>query len=132
MASYLHRTTADLPPQIGVLVAADAAGEAAREVAMHAAAMAPRYLDRDSVPAEVVTEERRIAEEKSREEGKPEQALPKIVEGRVNAFFKDYVLLEQPSRRTAPRAQAVALRGGCDRHRLRPVQGGVPDHRRMP
>jgi len=95
VASYLHRTSPDLPPQIGVLVATDGPSEIAKDVAMHAAAMAPGYLTRDAVPADVVASERRIAEEKSREEGKPEQALPRIVEGRVDAFFKDNVLLEQ-------------------------------------
>ena len=95
VASYLHRTSPDLPPQIGVLVATDAVNDVARDVAMHAAAMSPSYLTRDEVPAEVVETERRVAEEKSREEGKPEAALPRIVEGRVDAFFKDNVLLEQ-------------------------------------
>ena len=95
VASYLHRTSPDLPPQIGVLVATDGVGEVAKDVAMHIAAMAPVYLTRDEVPADVVASERRIAEETAREEGKPEQALPRIVEGRVNGFFKDSVLLEQ-------------------------------------
>jgi elongation factor Ts len=95
VASYLHRTSPDLPPQIGVLVGVDGDNEVARDIAMHAAAMRPGYLTRDAVPAEIVETERRVAEEKSREEGKPEQALPKIVEGRVDAFFKDNVLLEQ-------------------------------------
>ena len=77
---------------------ADEAGEAdARGVAMQIAAMRPKYLNRDEVPADVVATERRIAEETAREEGKPEAALAKIVEGRVNAFFKDFVLLEQAS-----------------------------------
>ncbi|MGZ4626219.1 MAG: translation elongation factor Ts [Kineosporiaceae bacterium] len=97
VASYLHRTSPDLPPQIGVLVATDTDAEGvAKDVAMHIAAMSPTYLTRDDVPAEVVASERRIAEETAREEGKPEQALPRIVEGRVNGFFKDNVLLEQP------------------------------------
>ena len=95
VASYLHRTSPDLPPQIGVLVATDAENDVARDIAMHAAAMSPAYLTREEVPAEVVETERRVAEEKSREEGKPEAALPRIVEGRVDAFFKDNVLLEQ-------------------------------------
>ncbi len=95
VASYLHRTSPDLPPQIGVLVGVDGDNDVARDIAMHAAAMRPGYLTRDAVPAEIVETERRVAEEKSREEGKPEQALPKIVEGRVDAFFKDNVLLEQ-------------------------------------
>jgi elongation factor Ts len=95
VASYLHRTSPDLPPQIGVLVATDAPQDVAKDVAMHIAAMAPSYLSREEVPADVVASERRIAEETAREEGKPEQALPRIVEGRVNGFFKDNVLLEQ-------------------------------------
>jgi elongation factor Ts len=96
VASYLHRTSPDLPPQIGVLLATDSDNGVAKDVAMHIAAMQPAYLTRDDVPADVVASERRIAEETAREEGKPEQALPRIVEGRVNGFFKDSVLLEQP------------------------------------
>lgn len=95
VASYLHRTSPDLPPQIGVLLATDGATDVARDVAMHIAAMAPSYLTRDAVPEDVVASERRIAEETAREEGKPEQALPRIVDGRVNGFFKDNVLEEQ-------------------------------------
>src|SRR5664279_1471033 len=95
VASYLHRTSPDLPPQIGVLVATDAPADVAKDVAMHIAAMSPTYLTREAVPEEVVASERRIAEETAREEGKPEQALARIVEGRVNGFFKDSVLLEQ-------------------------------------
>ncbi|WBB70419.1 translation elongation factor Ts [Micromonospora sp. WMMD812] len=101
-AVYLHRKAQDLPPAVGVLVQyagkTDEAGDAdARGVAMQIAAMRPKYLSRDEVPAEVVESERRIAEQTAREENKPEAALPKIVEGRVNAFFKDYVLIEQAS-----------------------------------
>jgi elongation factor Ts len=102
VAVYLHRKSQDLPPQVGVLVEyagkADEAGDAdARGVAMQIAAMRPKYLTRDQVPAETVESERRIAEQTAREEGKPENAIPKIVDGRVNAFFKDFVLLEQAS-----------------------------------
>ncbi|MFS0705112.1 translation elongation factor Ts [Cellulomonas sp. 179-A 9B4 NHS] len=93
---YLHKVNKDLPPQVGVLVATDAAGAAvARDVATHIAAFSPSYLTRDEVPADVVENERRIAEETARNEGKPEGALPKIVEGRLNGFFKDSVLLDQ-------------------------------------
>jgi len=95
VASYLHRTNPDLPPQIGVLVATDGTAPVARDVAMHVAASEPLYLDRATVPEDVVATERRIAEETAREEGKPEQALPKIVEARVDGFFKANVLLEQ-------------------------------------
>ena len=98
LAVYLHRKNPDLPPQVGVLVAYTGGDEAAaRGVAMQIAAMRPKYLTRDEVPADVVEAERRIAEQTAREEGKPEQALPKIVEGRVNGYFKDFVLLEQSS-----------------------------------
>ncbi|WP_406067163.1 translation elongation factor Ts [Micromonospora sp. NBC_01638] len=101
-AVYLHRKAQDLPPAVGVLVSytgkTDEAGDAdARGVAMQIAAMRPKYLTRDEVPAEVVESERRIAEQTAREENKPEAALPKIIEGRVNSFFKDYVLIEQSS-----------------------------------
>jgi len=95
---YLHRRASDLPPQVGVLVEYDGADDtAARAAAMQIAAMRPQYLTRDEVPAETVANERRIAEATAKEEGKPAQALPKIIEGRVNAFFKDVVLLDQPS-----------------------------------
>jgi len=101
---YLHRKSQDLPPAVGVLVqytaskAGDEASDSdARGVAMQIAAMRPKFLTRDEVPAETVDAERRVAEQTAREENKPEAAMPKIIEGRVNAFFKDYVLLEQPS-----------------------------------
>jgi elongation factor Ts len=102
VAVYLHRKSQDLPPAVGVLVEyagkSDEAGDAdARGVAMQIAAMRPKYLTREEVSADVVESERRIAEQTAREEGKPEAALTKIVEGRVNAFFKDFVLLEQAS-----------------------------------
>lgn len=98
--AYLHKTSKDLPAQVGVLVAVDGEGEqafeAAHDVAVHTAALAPTYLTRDDVPAEKVEDERRIADETARAEGKPEQALPKIVEGRMNGFFKENVLVDQP------------------------------------
>ena len=96
--TYLHKRAADLPPAVGVLV--EYSGDdnhAAHAVALQIAALKPRYLTREDVPEDVVANERRIAEETSRAEGKPEQALPKIVDGRLNGFFKDVVLLEQPS-----------------------------------
>jgi elongation factor Ts len=98
VAAYMHKRAADLPAQVGVLVEFEGDNlEAARGAAMQAAAMRPLYTTRDEVPAETVENEKRIAEATAREEGKPEQALPKIVEGRVNGFFKEVVLLEQPS-----------------------------------
>ncbi|MER5439980.1 translation elongation factor Ts [Streptomyces sp. NPDC002790] len=97
VASYMHRTMPDLPPQIGVLVELDKAdAELAKGIAQHIAAFAPKYLTREDVPAEIVESERRVAEETTRAEGKPEAALPKIVEGRVNGFFKEATLLGQP------------------------------------
>lgn len=98
VVSYMHKRAADLPPAIGVLVEytgdnADAARGAAKQVA----AMRPKYLTRDEVPGDIVAHEREIAEATSREEGKPEQAIAKITEGRLNGFFKEVVLLEQPS-----------------------------------
>ncbi|MFI5754139.1 translation elongation factor Ts [Streptomyces sp. NPDC051569] len=96
VAAYMHRTMPDLPPQVGVLVQLDKEdAQVAKDVAQHIAAFAPTYLNRDEVPAETVENERRVAEATSREEGKPEAALPKIVEGRVNGFFKDVVVLDQ-------------------------------------
>jgi elongation factor Ts len=96
VASYLHRTSPDLPPQVGVLFAVDGESDVARDVAMHIAAMQPKFVSREAVPAEVVETERRIAHETAVNEGKPEAALPKIVEGRVQGFFKENVLVEQP------------------------------------
>ena len=95
-AIYLHRTNKDLPPQVGVVVgfSGDDA-DTARSVAQHISFADPQYLTRDEVPAETVENERRIVEEISRGEGKPEAALPKIVEGRVAAFFKQVALLDQ-------------------------------------
>jgi elongation factor Ts len=94
--AYLHRTSKDLPPQVGVLVAYSGSdAETAHDVAVHIAAFSPTALSRDDIDAEVVATERRIAEETARNEGKPEAALAKIVEGRVNGFFKENVLLEQ-------------------------------------
>jgi elongation factor Ts len=97
VVAYMHKRAADLPPAVGVLVEYTGDANAARGAAMQIAAMRQQYLTRDQVPAEVVEKERAIAEATSREEGKPEQAIAKITEGRLNGFFKDVVLLEQPS-----------------------------------
>ncbi len=98
VATYLHRRASDLPPAVGVLV--EYTGDdvdAARGAAMQIAAMRPQFLTRDEVPEDVLAKEREIAEATAREEGKPEQVVPKIVEGRLNGFFKEVVLLEQPA-----------------------------------
>jgi elongation factor Ts len=96
--TYLHKRSADLPPAVGVLVEYTGSDKAAAHAAaLQIAALKAKYLTRNDVPEDVVANERRIAEETARNEGKPEQALPKIVDGRLNGFFKDVVLLEQPS-----------------------------------
>ena len=94
---YLHRTSPDLPAQVAVLLGTDAAGaEVAHDVAMHIAAYSPLYLSREDVPAETVAKERAIAEETTRAEGKPEKAIPRIVEGRLNGYFRENCLVDQP------------------------------------
>lgn len=96
--TYLHRRASDLPPAVGVLVEYEGGDAvAARDVALQIAAMRPQYVSRDEVPSDVVAKEREIAEATAREEGKPEGALPRIIEGRVNGFFKDVCLVEQAS-----------------------------------
>ena len=96
VTSYLHRSDRDLPPTLGVLVQLDKPSEdVAKDLAQQIAAMRPQYVTRDDVPADVTEKERRIAEQITREEGKPEQAIPRIVEGRLGGFYKDVVLVEQ-------------------------------------
>jgi elongation factor Ts len=119
VTSYLHRSDRDLPPTLGVLVQLDKPSEdVARDLAQQIAAMRPQYVTRDEVPADVTEKERRIAEQITRDEGKPEQAIPKIVEGRVGAFYKDVVLTEQafvkePKQSVAQvlKADGVTVRG---------------------
>ena len=95
--SYLHKSDRDLPPTLGVLVQLDSESEeVARDLAQQVAAMRPQYTTREDVPADVVEKERRIFEQITRDEGKPEAAVPKIVEGRIGGFYKDVVLTEQP------------------------------------
>ena len=93
---YLHRTSPDLPPQVGVLVQlTKAVAEVGKDIAQHIAAFEPKYLNREQVPADVIENERRLAEETAREEGKPQAAMSKIIEGRVAGFVKDVSLIEQ-------------------------------------
>ena len=95
-AIYLHKTSKDLPPQVGVVLGYSGEdAETARSVAQHISFANPEYLDRENVPADLVEAERRIVTEISKNEGKPEAALPKIVEGRIHAYFKQVALLEQ-------------------------------------
>lgn len=93
---YLHKTSPDLPPQVGVLVALSKSDDlTGKDIAQHIAAFAPQYLNRDEIPAEVIANERRLAEETARNEGKPDAAIAKVVEGRVTGFVKEVSLLEQ-------------------------------------
>lgn len=113
VATYLHKSDRDLPPTIGVLVLLDGANEeVGKDIAQQIAAAGAQYVTRDEVPADIVEKERRIAEEITREEGKPEQAIPKIVEGRVGAFFKDVVLTEQASVRDPKQTIKSVLAAG--------------------
>jgi elongation factor Ts len=111
---YLHKSNPDLPPTLGVLVQLSSGGEEiGQDIAHQVAAMRPQYVTRDDVPEDVVASERRIAEQLTREEGKPEQAIPKIVEGRVGAFLKEIVLVDQASVRDQKKSvkQLLAERG---------------------
>jgi len=114
VASYLHKSDPALPPTIGVLVQLDDAGAGiGQDMAQQIAAMRPQYVTREQVPDDLMASERRIAEQVTRDEGKPEQAIPKIVEGRLNAFLKDIVLVEQASVRDQKKSvkQLLAERG---------------------
>ncbi|MBA2893301.1 elongation factor Ts [Nonomuraea soli] len=96
IGAYMHKTDPQLPPAVGVLVQLDKPNaDVAKDIAQHAAAMAPKYLNAEAVPAEVVEKERALFEEMTRDEGKPEAAIAKIVEGRVNGWYKDFTLLQQ-------------------------------------
>ena len=108
---YLHQTNPDLPPQVGVFVVTDAAGKSvAHDVAMHVAAYMPAYLDRDSVPADVLDKERATLEKITLEEGKPANIVPKIVEGRLNAFYKDNCLVDQAYARDPSKSVGQVLK----------------------
>ncbi|MEW1548547.1 translation elongation factor Ts [Streptomyces tsukubensis] len=124
---YLHRTMPDLPPQVGVLVELSAENaDVAKDVAQHIAAFAPKYLSREDVPADVVENERRVAEATSREEGKPEAALPKIVEGRVNGFFKEVTVLEQAFAKDSKKSvQKVLDEAGVELKRFARIRVGA-------
>lgn len=108
---YLHQTSADLPAQVGVLVATDKAGaEVARNIAMHVAAFQPDYLDRDSIPAEVLDKERDTLTKLTLSEGKPEHIVPKIVEGRLNAFYQENCLVDQDYARDPSKKVSAVLK----------------------
>lgn len=108
---YLHQTSPDLPPQVGVFVVTDAAGkDVAHDIAMHVAAYMPAYLDRGSVPADVLDKERATLEKITLEEGKPANIVPKIVEGRLNAFYKDNCLVDQAFARDPSKSVGQVLK----------------------
>ena len=108
---YLHQTSPDLPPQVGVFVVTDAAGkDVAHDIAMHVAAYMPAYLNRDSVPADVLEKERATLEKITLEEGKPANIVPKIVEGRLNAFYKDNCLVDQAYARDPSKSVGQVLK----------------------
>ena len=110
-AIYLHKTSKDLPPQVGVVLGfAGADTETARSVAQHIAVYDPKYTTREEVPAAVVEREREVLTETTRNEGKPEAALPKIVEGKLTGFFKEVVLADQPYARDSKVATGKVLK----------------------
>ena len=110
-AIYLHKTSKDLPPQVGVVLGyAGNDAETARSVAQHIAVYDPKYATREDVPADAVERERQVLTEATRNEGKPEAALPKIVEGKLNGFFKEVVLVDQPYARDSKVATGKVLK----------------------
>lgn len=111
VAVYLHKTSKDLPAQVGVLLAVDGEGkdEVAHDVAVHIAAMSPKYLNSESIPAADVDAEKRVAEETAAAEGKPEQIIPKIVEGKLKAFYKENTLLDQDFAKDSSKSVAKVL-----------------------
>ncbi|WNI18310.1 translation elongation factor Ts [Actinacidiphila sp. ITFR-21] len=127
VASYLHRTSPDLPPQVGVLVELDKEdAQTAKDIAQHIAAFAPTFLSRDEIDAQTVENERRVAEATAREEGKPDAALPRIVEGRLNGFFKENVVVEQAFAKDAKKTvQKVLDEAGVKLQRFARFRVGV-------
>jgi elongation factor Ts len=109
-AIYLHKTSKDLPPQVGVIVGYSGGdAETGRSIAQHIAFADPKFVTRDEVPADEVAHERSIVEETAKNEGKPEQALPKIIEGRLTGYFKEIVLLDQPYAKDSKQSVAKVL-----------------------
>ena len=115
VAVYLHKTSKDLPAQVGVLlaVAGADAGQVAHDVAVHIAAMSPTFLSQEDVPAETVESEKRVAEETARAEGKPEKILPNIINGRLKGYFKDVVLLDQDFAKDSKKTVGKVLEEAC-------------------
>ncbi len=127
IASYVHTVT----NKIGVLVEMKgdpnnaSHQELARNIAMHVAASKPQYLKRDDVPADVVEREKAVLAEKTRNEGKPDAAIPRIVEGRINKFFEDICLVEQPYvREPSKKIGQLAVEAGAELRRFALFQVG--------
>ena len=103
--AYLHRTSDDYPPQIGAMVELNCESDfvakgadfraLARDLTLHIAAAAPRWIGRDEVPQELLDEERQIHRRKAEQDGKPAQIIDRIVDGQIETFFKESCLLEQ-------------------------------------
>lgn len=109
---YLHQTNPDLPAQVGVFVVTDANGaEVAHDIAMHVAAFRPSWLDRDSIPGDILDKERDTLTKLTLQDGKPEAIVPKIVEGRLNAFYKDNCLVDQDFARDPSQTVGKVLKG---------------------
>lgn len=109
---YLHQTNPDLPAQVGVFVVTDANGaEVAHDIAMHVAAFRPSWLDRDSIPSDILDKERDTLTKLTLQDGKPEAIVPKIVEGRLNAFYKDNCLVDQDFARDPSQTVGKVLKG---------------------
>ena len=127
VAAYMHRTSPDLPHQVGVLVELDKENaEVAKGVAQHIAAFAPKFLSRADIPADVLENERRVAEATAREAGKPEAALPRIIEGRVNGFVKESAVLEQAyAKDNKKTVQKILDEGGVTLKRFARFRVGV-------
>jgi elongation factor Ts len=103
--AYLHSTSPDYPPQLGVLIEVNCETDfvakgadfrkLAKELALQVAGFGARWVSREEVPDDVLVTEREIYEAKARQDGKPEQVIPRIVEGQVEDFLKHSCLLEQ-------------------------------------
>ena len=124
---YLHKTSKDLPAQVGVLLAVSGENtdEIAHDVAVHIAAMSPKYLDSESIPADQIETEKRVARETAIAEGKPEKILDKIVEGRLKGFFKENTLLDQDfAKELQEVCRTGSVRGWRNRYRIRTFPRG--------
>ena len=122
-----HKTSKDLPAQVGVLLAVSGENtdEIAHDVAVHIAAMSPKYLDSESIPADQIETEKRVARETAIAEGKPEKILDKIVEGRLKGFFKENTPAGSGLRKGLQEVcRTGSVRGWRNRYRIRTFPRG--------